>query len=190
MFYLLGIHGKARVGKDTVADYLVQNHGYIRNGLADPLKRAAQHMFFLTDAQRDSDELKEIVIPYWGMSPRQMFQKLGTEGGRMVFGDDLWLKRWTYHYNTYKDHTNYVVSDIRFSNEADYVRSLGGIIIHVTRDSARGMLVGDTVKHASEATLPVGEHDFEIVNSGTKKELYAKLDNVVASLPAWENSRA
>lgn len=188
MFYLLGIHGKARTGKDTIAAHLVNHHGYIRNGLADPLKRAAQQMFMLTDAQRDSDELKEIVIPYWGMSPRQMFQKLGTEGGRNVFGDEIWLKRWTYHYDTYKAHTNYVVSDVRFNNEAEYVRSLGGIIIHVTRASAPSLLAGDTVKHASEGTLPVQPHDFVIANDGTKKDLIEKIDQVVAALPSWERA--
>lgn len=187
--HLLAIAGAARSGKDTIAEYLVRNHGYLRNGLADPLKRAAQHMFFLTDAQRDSDELKEVVIPYWGMSPRQMFQKLGTEGGRHVFGDDLWLKRWTYHYDTYKEHTNYVVPDVRFVNEAEHVRSLGGVIIHVTRDSAKGLLAGDTAKHASEVTLPIGPHDFVITNNGTKKEMCDKLDNIVSSLPDWEAAR-
>ena len=189
MFYLLGIHGKARTGKDTIANYLVQNQGFIRNGLADPVKRAAQQIFMLTDEQTWNDEFKEVVIPYWGMSPREMFQKVGTEGGRMVFGNDVWIKRWTYHYTTYKDVTNYVVSDIRFQNEADYIRSLGGIVIHVTREGARSLLVGDTHKHASEVTLPVHSNDFVIVNDGSKAALYAKLDNVIASLPDWEASR-
>lgn len=189
MFYLLGIAGAARSGKDTVADYLVTNHGFIRNGLADPLKRAAQQMFFLSDAQRDSGELKELVIPYWGMSPREMFQKLGTEGGRLVFGDDLWLKRWTYHYNTFKDFTNYITPDVRFPNEADHMRGLGGTIIHITRASARSLLIGETHKHASETPLAVHANDFVIVNDGSKAELFAKLDNVIASLPDWENTR-
>lgn len=186
MFHLLGITGKARTGKDTAAKYLVEHHGFIKNALADPLKLAAQKIFMLTDEQTWNDEYKEVVIPYWGMSPRQMFQKLGTEGGRNVFGHDVWLKRWTYHYNTYKDHTNYVTSDVRFPNEAQHLRNLGGVIIHLVRPEAKNILTAEAQQHGSEVSLAVAGKDFEIENSGTHKELYAALDNVVASLEDWK----
>ena len=127
MFFLFGIHGKAGSGKDTVAKHLTDNYGFLRNAFADPLKRAAQQMFYLTQAETWEDSLKEVVIPYWGMSPRELFQKLGTEGGRNVFGEDVWLKRWLYHYRQFKDNTHYVVPDVRFENEATHVRSLGGV---------------------------------------------------------------
>lgn len=182
MFNLIGITGKARTGKDTVAQYLVRNHGYIRNALADPLKLAAQKMFMLSDAQTWEDEFKEVIIPFWDMSPREMFQKLGTEGGREVFGDDIWLKRWSYHYDAYKDHTNYVTSDVRFPNEAAHIRNLGGVIIHVTRNKAGKVLKGGTANHASEKNLPVRAGDFKIENTGSKLELEAQVAEIVNEL--------
>ena len=182
MFLLLGIHGKARAGKDTVAKYLVESHGFMRNAFADPLKRAAQHMFCLTDAQTWDDDLKEVVIPFWGKSPRQLFQLLGTEGGRQVFGEDLWLKRWRYHYDQYSPHVNYVTPDVRFDNEADLIRALGGTVIHVV--SARGLtgLAENTKTHASEAGVKFHESDVILPNNGTFKTLYDGIDAVIQEL--------
>lgn len=177
MFYLFGIHGKARSGKDTVVKYLTDNYGFIRNAFADPLKRAAQQMFMLTDAQTWDENLKEEVIPYWGMSPREIFQKIGTEGGREVFGDDVWLKRWYFHYNQFKDLTHYAVPDVRFPNEADYIRSLGGNMWHVLRDGAG--LSNERAAHASEAGLVPDAKDIIIRNNGTLEDLYAQVDEVM-----------
>lgn len=190
MLFLLGIHGKARSGKDLAAKYLVENHGFTRNAFADPLKRAVQQMFMLTEEQTWSDELKEVPIPYWdNKSPRELFQKLGTEGGRLLFGEDIWLKRWRYHYDAYKDVMNYVVPDVRFENEAEYIRSLGGVVIHVVRDGVESKLLGTSGKHASEAGIKPHANDFVLDNNGTKQDLYDRLNNVVASLPDWEKSR-
>lgn len=190
MLFLIGIHGKARSGKDLAAQHLVNRHGFVRNAFADPLKRAAQQMFMLTDEQTWSDELKEVVIPHWGMSPREIFQKLGTEGGRMVFGEDIWLKRWRYHYDTFKGVMNYVVPDVRFENEAQYIRDLGGTVIHIVRDGTEDKLLGATKKHASEAGVAPHVDDFVLDNNSTKQELFDRLDRVILSLPDWENARA
>jgi hypothetical protein len=119
--HLIGITGKARAGKDTVAKYLVRNYGFVSSSFALPLKRAAKEMFGLSDDEAFGDELKEVPIPFWwGLSPRAMFQKLGTEGGRILFGDDIWLKRWERFYLQYRDSAHVVVSDVRFDNEADH----------------------------------------------------------------------
>lgn len=190
MLFLIGIHGKARSGKDLAAKHLVNRHGFVRNAFADPLKMAAQQMFMLTDEQTWSDELKEVVIPYWEMSPREMFQKVGTEGGRMLFGEDIWLKRWRYHYDTFKGVMNYVVPDVRFENEAQYIRDLGGTVIHIVRDGTEEKLLGATKKHASEAGVTPHIDDFVLDNNSTKQELFDRLDRVILSLPDWENARA
>lgn len=179
----IGIHGAARSGKDTAAKYLVEHHGFLRNAFADPLKRAGQQMFMLTEEQTWSDELKEKVIKHWGMSPRTIFQKLGTEGGRQVFGDDLWLKRWDIHFQTFGPVSNYVVPDVRFENEAEFLRGRGFTIVHLSSSRAT-TLVGETKKHASEAGI--GQRmdlgDIPVTNNGTYAALYEKLDYIVTLL--------
>lgn len=185
MHFLLGIHGKAKSGKDTAANYLVKNHGFIRNAFADPLKLAAQQMFFLTDAQTWSEELKDIELPYWGMSPRKMFQLLGTEGGRNVFGGDIWLKRWQFHYEQFAPFANYVTPDVRFDNEADLIRERGGIILHIQSERS-SILTKEAQGHASEQGICMTVNDIIIENSGSFEALYMNLNSLMEALTHGE----
>ena len=130
---LIGITGKARSGKDAIAKFAWSQYGFTRIAFADAVKLSAQAKFGLTAAQTWDDELKEVVIPHWNMTPRQMFQMEGTEAGRNVFGGDLWIKRFMLSYNLLKDTDDIIVPDVRFDNEAEALRSLGGIIIEVRR---------------------------------------------------------
>lgn len=56
---LIGFAGKAKAGKDTCADYLVAQYGFVKVALADPLKRFAMNVFSFTEAQLWGDTLKE-----------------------------------------------------------------------------------------------------------------------------------
>lgn len=172
---LIGITGKARSGKDTLARFGFTQYGFTRIAFADPLKLAAQHIFGLSHEQTWDDDLKEVVIPFWNMSPRQMFQLLGTESVKGTFGDDTWMKRWILSYSLMRETDDIVVPDVRCDIEADGIRKLGGVIIEVQRGVG---LNGSTGDHASErglSTLP----DFTIDNNGTLEELYAAFDAIV-----------
>jgi hypothetical protein len=176
---LIGITGKARSGKDTIAEHLWAEHAFTRIAFADPLKLAAQHIFGLTEAQTWDDDMKEVVIPYWGMSPRQIFQYLGTEAVKGTFGPDTWIKRWAISYNLLKDTDHIVVTDVRTNLEAQAILNLGGVIIEVVRDGVG--LEGETAKHSSEFGLTLGA-DFIILNNGTLAELYEQVDAIVGGL--------
>ena len=95
---LVGLLAKKRYGKDTVADFLVEKYGFIKISLADPLKDATKVLFGFTDDQLYGDK-KEIIDEYWGVSPRQVFQYLGTDVFRNDFkriaphlNDNFWVK--------------------------------------------------------------------------------------------------
>ncbi|AIR91564.1 hypothetical protein LK03_20890 [Pseudomonas cremoricolorata] len=60
--------------------------------LADPLKLGCQALFGLNDEQAWQDPYKELPIDLWGTSPRQMFQRAGTEWMRHD-NPDHWLLR-------------------------------------------------------------------------------------------------
>jgi hypothetical protein len=95
-----------------------------------------------------------VVIEFWGMSPREIFQKLGTEAVKGTFGPDAWVKRWSLSYGPLMDTDDVIVPDVRVDEEANYIRSLGGTIIEVRRGAG---LVGSTGNHVSElglSTLP------------------------------------
>lgn len=172
---LIGITGKARSGKDTIAKHLFARYGFTRIAFADPLKLAAQQMFGLSQEATWQDHAKETVIPYWDMSPRQIFQLLGTEAIKPVFGEDFWVKRWMITYGIFRNTDDIVVPDVRVDIEADALRALGGVIIEVRRGTG---LVGSTGEHVSErglSTLP----DFVIENSGSFEDLYSQVERIV-----------
>ena len=173
---LIGITGKARSGKDSLATFAWTQYGFTRIAFADPVKMAAQAKFGLTTDQTWNDDLKEVVIPHWGMTPRQMFQMEGTEAGRNIFGGDLWIKRFMLSYNLLKDTDDIIVPDVRFDNEAECLRSLGGIIIEVRRGQAG--LSGSAAAHVSESGLSLPA-DYVIENEGTLEELYEKFEAIV-----------
>lgn len=176
---LIGIAGKARSGKDTIAKHLWAEHEFTRIAFADPLKAAAKSIFGLTDAQTWGDTLKEVVIPYWGMSPRQMFQLLGTEAVKGTFGPDTWVKRWAINYNLLKDTDHIVVPDVRTDLEAQAILNLGGVIISVHRDV--GGLSGEPALHSSEGGL-LDPADFTVLNNGTLAWLHEQIDTIVGGL--------
>lgn len=143
---LIGIAGKARSGKDTVAAMLAAR-GFERYAFAQPLKQGVRAMFGLAEAHTDG-EWKEDVLPWLGRSPRYLMQTLGTEWGRQLVAEDVWLRladqRWK---NCQLGMARgLVISDVRFDNEAEWVRDLGGEVWHIMRHRAEAVQA-----HASEA---------------------------------------
>lgn len=170
---IIGIAGKARSGKDTIANYLWHQYGYTRAAFADPLKLAASHIFGLSREQTWDDKLKEVTIPYWGMSPRRMFQLLGTEASKPVFGDDVWVKRMQLTLSGLRG-DDFVIPDVRFEPEAEMIRKEGGIILHLHRDDAQAVEA-----HPSENGIKVDDKDYNIDNNGTLQAMFRKVDRLV-----------
>jgi len=89
---IIGLAAKARSGKDTAAAILLAHPGVAAFALADPLKAGCKGLFGLTDSQAWDDTAKEMRLDAWGCSPREFFQRVGTEWFREH--DPLhWLKR-------------------------------------------------------------------------------------------------
>lgn len=147
---LIGIAGPAQSGKSTLAGEfrrLAEFRGrkYREQPFAGPLKR------MLASIGVDvSDLSKNAPVPFLDgrITPRIMMQTLGTEWGRNLL-PDLWLKVWQHEL----DDSAHVVTvpDVRFDNEADLIRGLRGVIIHVQRKPTADMLAVPT--HASEAGI-------------------------------------
>jgi len=139
---IIGILGIAGSGKDTIADYLVENYNYKKDSFAASLKDATAVMFnwdreMLEGSTPESREEREIIDPYWseklGMpwSPRYALQYLGTNVLRKQFYDGIWLSSLEHRLLTAKHDT--VISDVRFPNEVKLIKESGGILIHVKR---------------------------------------------------------
>jgi len=169
---LIGLTGKAGAGKDTVADYLVHTlSGTVKMAMAGTLKAMLTAAGLLEPNDRAD---KERIIPGFTFSWRQAAQRLGTEWGRTL-DPEIWLKLVPLKLDVIRaaderigDDTLVVISDIRFENEADMVRQMGGAIWHI---AGREADLGENVGHVSEAgILFYPDQDELIDNRGTLEE--------------------
>ena len=161
---IIGLTGLARSGKDTVGEVL-RKHGYARRAFADNLKTAAAIIFGLTDQQLYGSK-KEAVDDFWKETPRAILQKLGTECLRNGFDPAVWIQSLR---RTMNSTARYVVTDVRYENEARAILSWGGVIWKIHRPGAGA--AGGVEGHASEAGIPDALVEWHIKNDGTLEQL-------------------
>lgn len=179
---IIGLTGYAGVGKDTVRTVLEELHGYQGFAFADPLRAMIEALFKTSGISMrymTSRSAKEIEIPALGISYRHLAQTLGTEWGRGL-DKNFWLDSATGHLvDLLRTGTgsHFVVSDVRFENEADWVHAHGGVIWSVQRTHAP--LVRD---HVSETGIDAIKPDWTIDNNGTLAQLQSQVAEAVAAL--------
>lgn len=167
---LVGLAGPAGVGKSFVAEAFVRR-GWRRVAFAAPLK-AMMGAFFRSQglseegvAERLEGTLKEAPdLSLGSHSPRYAMQTLGTEWGRVLIAPDIWTRAWRRAAIAAfaEGAAGVVADDVRFPNEVDVLRSVGGVVVGVS--GGPRMLQGPAPGgHASEAGV---EADFTVWNSG------------------------
>lgn len=130
---LIGISGKARTGKDTVARHLVKQYGFHQLAFADPIVDGLIEMLGIPAEYRSTK--KEEQIPGFPFSYRIAAQTLGTEWGRGLC-PSIWIRVMEKRISEFSDGMDrIVISDVRFENEASWIRDLG-FLWHVERQDA------------------------------------------------------
>jgi hypothetical protein len=165
---IIGISGRARSGKDTLAAILkVLDRNAVQLSFAAPIREFVGSLVGLSVDEITNSDAKERPIPWLdGKSPRHLMQTLGTEWGRDLVDPNLWIKVAAQKVDTLRAQTNapsmVVFSDVRFDNEADMIRELGGRIIHLVRSAS--LEVSD---HVSENGVTPSASDLHIQNNGS-----------------------
>lgn len=174
---LIGLTGKAGSGKDTFAGFLNKHINFEPYSFAGPLKDACCGLFGWTRHQIDHDrEFKEAIDPRWGFSPRKAMQLMGTEYGRQMLRQDLWIHMAQVRLNeTRKD--GLLVTDVRFENEAKWIRENNGILIHMLRPD-----MPEVAAHASEAGVEFVDGDLIVSNSGSFDNLMIQAQTIASNL--------
>ena len=186
---IIGISGKIGSGKDTlsvVINYLadksapdsfnrweqpLEEYTYKNKKYAENLKCMVCFLIGCNRIDLEDREFKEKELgEEWdGLTPRKILQLLGTEAGREIIHPNIWVNSLFADYTT---DSNWIITDVRFPNEAQAIKDRGGIVIRVERPGGESHCGG---AHASETALD--DYDFDIVinNDGTIDELIDKV---------------
>lgn len=177
---LIGLTGRARSGKTTAAEYLGGTFMLEHYAFADPLRHGLMAIFNL-DASDFEGERKEQPLAWLPHSPRQLMQSMGTEWARDTIHPDVWVmlaeQNLDYITAALGAVIGFVVSDIRFENEADLIRRRGGTVIHINRRNAEPVNA-----HVSETGVKANDNDLYVRNDGTVEEFLRSLDETFRCL--------
>lgn len=171
---IIGIIGKKRTGKDTLAAALVAEHGFRRLAFADRLKAMALDVNPAVDSDLDGRmySLAESVAVFgWERTKdecpeaRRFLQTLGVAVREHIDGD-AWVRPVLQEAAAATEPI--VITDVRFPNEAEAIRAAGGYLIRIERPS-----VSSCDSHVSESGLPDVPVDYVICNTGSVNDLLA-----------------
>ncbi len=184
---LIGVCGHIGSGKDTAANFFVKQFGFNSYSFADPLKDILSVLFSWNrtmlagktpEARQERDEIDfwwTERLQYDKFTPRTAMQIIGTDLFRNHFHKDIWtasLEQKLIHCM----HENSIISDVRFLNEANMIKRLGGIIIKINK------LSNDSNSHESELEIEKIVPDFVVDNNSTFDEFYQQLTNIHSQL--------
>lgn len=173
---LIGLTGRARSGKTTAAEHLARTYLLEQYAFADPLRDGLMAIFNLDPTDFEGDR-KEQPLGWLDCSPRQLMQSMGTEWARNTVHPDVWVKlaeqNLEYMTKALGAVLGFVVSDVRFENEADLIRRRGGTVIHILRPNALAVN-----PHISEAGITANSADLTLPNYGTVEGFLRSLDEV------------
>ena len=198
---IIGIAGLIGSGKDTVANHLINEHGFKRIKFADKLKDGVAAIFewprdLLEGDTDESRQWRETPDEFWSkelgfdVTPRHVLQKFGTE-----VRDGFHVHTWTILLKkTILDnpHTNYVIPDVRFPHEDTIIKELGGEMWRVSRGEDPEWFTdyveeNITPKHVHPSEWKWAKIDFNMVlrNDGTIQDLYNRIDTdlIVTAFP-------
>lgn len=193
---IIGICGLIGSGKGTVADILVESHGFTKLSFADALKDAVAAMFswprhLLEGDTDESRKWREQRDPFWSremgreVTPRLVLQLVGTEAMRNGFFDGVWVSVVKQKLLTASG-VNWVLPDTRFPNEIAMLQDIGGEVWRVRRGADPTWFdryVYDNVEptdiHPSEWAWTKSNFDKIIFNDSDINDLKREIRNLI-----------
>lgn len=162
----LGLCGKAGSGKDWVCSRLAEHVEVNRVCISENIKSMLLALDPKIEGRR---RLQDITREEGGIENakwiypeiRRLLQRMGTQAGRATLGENVWIDA---ALRTGKEGALNVVTDVRFPNEAEAIRSAGGVLVRVVRPFSLVRLDGPEASHASEVLVDTLRVDHVFLN--------------------------
>ncbi len=187
---IVGFAGRIGAGKDTAADALVEQ-GWIKVAFSEAVWEAVRRLDPICDHNcfrfhEYGDNIERIKRTNGEV--RLLAQRLGTEVGRQLIGENVWLDALERRLDTLPECPGVCISGVRFDNEAKWIKQRGGLVIEVSREDREGVDPSGG-KHASETGLNQELVDWNIRNDGAVCELHERIREIVLGGQASHHSR-
>ncbi len=181
---IIGLHGYAQSGKDTVAGFL-KDAGYERLAFADRLRECTYALDPIVEFHDDYVRLQKVVDAHgWDYAKvncpeiRRLLQVFGTEVGRELIADSIWVDIVLDQMADGLEHpeAKFVITDMRFINEVEGLDKFAldmGVSVEFWKVERPG--IGPVNTHVSDAGLANDMFDLIIDNDGSLEDLQAKV---------------
>lgn len=185
---VVALSGKAGHGKDTVANYLRDKHGFKTVSFAQPLKTGLSTMLALDPEFFEDRVLKEKTLEEYGKSPRQLMQWMGTDVLRAHIRDDIFIMTMKKRLHTLLAlKEDVVISDCRFDAEAALVHDLnknGPLARTVVWlvDASLRLPLGVAGEHVTEKGISRNKIDKIVSNNGNTVNLFKNVERALEDL--------
>lgn len=175
---LIGLCGAAGCGKTTIAEGLRDRHGFKILSFADPLYDAVSVITGVPVERLKDRAVKEVELAGIGKSPRFLLQTLGTDWGRRMIDENIWVNA---AMARVADDEDVVIADVRFDNEADAIRDRGGRVLYVIRPGWQCLMAAEA-SHASERGVSIEKIDGYLTNDGTVDQLLEQVMGLIIQI--------
>ena len=191
---IIGLCGAQGSGKDTVANILITEYGFVKLTFASTLKDVVAILFswprdLLEGLTEESRIWRENVDDFWSeklsipsFTPRKALQMIGTDLFRIHFNNDIWISIVENKISTIlknNPNTNIVISDCRFANEFSLIKQFtDSHIIMILREKNKSI---NKLYHSSETEWINYNFDAILQNDNSIDDLKSNLKSLLSS---------
>lgn len=163
-------------------EWLIEQSEWEIRKFAGKLKDIASHLTGIDIEDFEDQDFKKTNLGrewwttcnegYQPMTVRDFLQKLGTDALRNGLHENVWVNALMADYD--EQYSNWIITDTRFTNEAQAIKDRGGIIIRVERPGVKPVNL-----HPSETGLDNWKFDYKIANISDLMSLKSTVQTIL-----------